>query len=243
MASTSMAAVTPNTSHAPARKRRGCAANAAARFFDADLPLNSMVLRTLLGIFGMRRSWSSRKAQVRRDLVSFTLKQRDAVHPRACFCLTEASTPARPVSTMHTAKTQIIRQPQRNRCLLSPISHDRHYRSATRIYSIVLGSIPITRNEIGVPVGLRSWRRDDDNPPGLRLGCGNECPRATQQQSRYESERDGQYLHPRSPCRPLPPASIGLWYHLAMTAEPPPDGENRNSDTHVAGVRKFVIGR
>jgi len=33
----------------------------------------------------------------------------------------------RPISTMHTAKTQSVRQPQRNRFLLRPIAHHRHY--------------------------------------------------------------------------------------------------------------------
>ena len=41
-----------------------------------------------------------------------------------------ALTLTRPISTMHTAKTQIVRQPQRNRCLLRPIAYYWQYRPA-----------------------------------------------------------------------------------------------------------------
>src|SRR6478752_835946 len=115
--------------------------------------------------------------------------------------LLPASPRTRPILTMHTAETQIVRQPQRNRYLLSPIAYDRHYGSAAWIDPIILGAITISWNEIRVPVGCRIYRRDDENTPWfvmdfrLRAGCSNEGPRATQRQGRSEGECYGRYPH------------------------------------------------
>jgi len=49
-----------------------------------------------------------------------------------------ALTLTRPISTMHTAKTQSVRQPQRNRFLLRPIAYYRHYGPAAWIDPVVL---------------------------------------------------------------------------------------------------------
>jgi hypothetical protein len=56
-------------------------------------------------------------------------------------------TVTRPISTMHTAKTQSVRQPQRNRCLLRPIAYYRHYGPAAWIDPVVLRAITISWND------------------------------------------------------------------------------------------------
>src|SRR5882757_7559596 len=53
---------------------------------------------------------------------------------------------------MHTAKTQRIRQPQRNRFLLRPSAYYRHYGPAAWIDPVVLRAITISWNNIVIPV-------------------------------------------------------------------------------------------
>jgi hypothetical protein len=112
------------------------------------------------------------------------------------------SAPARPISTMHTAKTQVVRQPQRNRYLLRPIAYHRYYGPAAWIDPVVLSAITISWNNIVIPV--RSWPYDghpDDGPfpwftndlGGLRLRCGTKRAQVTQDQGRSQS--DGRYPH------------------------------------------------
>src|SRR5215471_8995364 len=100
----------------------------------------------------------------------------------------------RPISTMHTAKTPSVRQPQRNRFLLRPKPYYRHYGPAAWIDPVVLRAISISWNDIRIPV--RSWRRDDKPDPWFmndfgrpRMRCGTERPQVTQHQGRSESER------------------------------------------------------
>lgn len=118
-----------------------------------------------------------------------------------------ASTPTRPIATMHMAKTQIVRQPQWNRCLLRPKAYYRHYGSAAWIDPVILGTITISWNEIRIPVGCRIYGRDDENPSwfvmelSLPLGGSYECPRATQRQGCCESKRCGHCLHVSTPCQ------------------------------------------
>src|ERR1700692_1490560 len=107
----------------------------------------------------------------------------------------------RPISTMHTAKTQSVRQPKRHRSLLRPNAYYRHYGPAAWIDPVVLRAITISRNNIGIPV--RSWPYYPDDKPlpwftndfGLpRMGCSTKRPQVTQHQGRSESER-GHYPH------------------------------------------------
>lgn len=170
------------------------------------------------------------RPEAERPFVSSTPQPERRASSIGAFCLTIAPSPTWPVPTMHKAKTQIIRQPEGDRRLLSSISYHRHHRSAAWIHPIVLGTILVSRNDIGVPVGLRGWRRDDDDPPGLRMDGSNERSRTTQRQGRAKSERDGQYPHASAPCRPaFSPPSIGLWHHLAMTGKPFPKVKKRNA--------------
>src|SRR5258708_8664035 len=126
---------------------------------------------------------------------------------------------------MHTAKTQSVRQPQRNRGLLRPIAYYRHYGPAAWIDPVVLSAITISWNNIVIPV--RSWPyhgHPDDRPfPWftndfglLRMRCDTKRPQVTQHQGRSESERYGHYPHaspppshthppPNSPTPPPPP--------------------------------------
>src|ERR1700737_4306511 len=108
----------------------------------------------------------------------------------------------RPISTMHTAKTQSVRQPQRNRFLLRPKAYYRHYGPAAWIDPVVLRAITISWNNIIIP-GSWPYHGPDDKPHpwftnefGLpRMGCGIKRPRVTQHQGRSESERYGHYPH------------------------------------------------
>src|SRR5260370_14467482 len=105
---------------------------------------------------------------------------------------------------MHTAKTQSVRQPQRNRFFLRPIAYYRHYGPAAWIDPVVLRAITISWNNIIIP---GSWPyhhgHPDDKPHpwftndfGLpRMGCGIKRPQVTQHQGRSESERYGHYPH------------------------------------------------
>ena len=102
---------------------------------------------------------------------------------------------------MHTAKTQSVRQPQRNRFLLRPIAHHRHYGWAAWIDPVVLRAITISWNNIRIPVRPFHGHPDDKPHPwfandfGLpRMGCCTKRPQVTQHQGRDESER-GHYPH------------------------------------------------
>src|SRR6202040_1885364 len=109
----------------------------------------------------------------------------------------------RPISTMHTAKTQSVRQPQRNRFLLRPIAYYRHYGPAAWIDPVVLRSITISWNNIIIPGSWPYyWHRDDKPHPWftndfglLRMGSGIKRPQVTQHQGRSESERYGHCPH------------------------------------------------
>src|ERR1700704_5517020 len=101
---------------------------------------------------------------------------------------------------MHTAKTQSVRQPQRNRFLLRPIAYYRHYGPAAWIDPVVLRAITISWNNIIIPVRSclyhghpddLSWLTNDFGL--LRMRCGTERPQVTQHQGRSESYRH--YLH------------------------------------------------
>src|SRR6202023_1285423 len=109
-----------------------------------------------------------------------------------------ALTLTRPISTMHTAKTQSVRQPQRNRFLLRPIAYYRHYGPAAWIDPVVLRAITISWNNIIIPVRSCPYHGHNDDRPlpwltndfGLpRIGCGTKRPQVTQHQGRSESER------------------------------------------------------
>src|SRR5258706_14904871 len=106
-------------------------------------------------------------------------------------------------STVHAAKTQSCRQPQRNRFLLRPIAYYRHYGPAAWIDPVVLRSITISWNNIIIPGSWPYYGHPDDKPHpwftndfGLpRMGCGIKRPHVTQHQGRSESERYGHYPH------------------------------------------------
>ena len=66
---------------------------------------------------------------------------------------------------MHTAKTQIVRQPQRNRFLLSPIAYYRHYGPAAWIDPVVLRAITVSRNNIVIPVRSCPYHGHPDDRP------------------------------------------------------------------------------
>src|SRR5258707_6989625 len=110
----------------------------------------------------------------------------------------------RPISTMHTAKTQSVRQPQRNRFLLRPIAYYRHYGPAAWIDPVVLRAITISWNNIVIPVRSCPYPgHPDDNPLPwfandfglLRMRCDTKRPQVTQHPGRSESERYGHYPH------------------------------------------------
>src|SRR5258707_2710380 len=108
----------------------------------------------------------------------------------------------RPISTMHTAKTQSVRQPQRNRFLLRPIAHHRYYGRAAWIDPVVLRAITISWNNIRIPVRPYHGHPDDKPRPWftndfglLRMCCATKRPQVTQHQGRSESERCGHYPH------------------------------------------------
>jgi hypothetical protein len=113
-----------------------------------------------------------------------------------------ASTLTRPISTMHTAKTQSVRQPKRNRFILRPIGYHRHYGPAARIDPVVLSAITISWNNIVIPV--RSWLHHghpDERPLFtndfgiLRLRRDVKRRQIAQNQGHSESERYGLYSH------------------------------------------------
>ena len=106
------------------------------------------------------------------------------------------SAPTRPIAAMYTAKTQFVRQPQRNRCLLRPIAYHRHDGPAAWIDPVVLRPIAVSWNNIGIPVG--GWPHDGhpDKGPfpwftndlgGLRMHCGTKRTDVTQDQGRSQS--------------------------------------------------------
>src|SRR5712671_1351260 len=104
---------------------------------------------------------------------------------------------------MHTAKTQSVRQPQRNRFLLRPKAYYRHYGPAAWIDPVVLRAITISWNNIRIPVRPYHGHRDDKPLPWWftndfgrpRLGYATKRPQVTQHQGRSESERCGHYPH------------------------------------------------
>src|ERR1700720_4894509 len=111
-----------------------------------------------------------------------------------------ALTLTRPISTVHTAKTQSVRQPQRNRFLLRPSAYYRHYGPAAWIDPVVLRAITISWNNIVIPVRscLKHGHPDDrpwfTNDFGLlRMRCSTEHPQVTQHQGHSESY--GHYPH------------------------------------------------
>jgi hypothetical protein len=125
-----------------------------------------------------------------------------AIHSRLHFGL-PASTLTRPISTMHTAKTQSVRQPQRNRFLLRPIAYYRHYGPAAWIDPVVLRAITISWNNIVIPVRSCLYHGHPDDRPLpwftndfglLRMGCDAKRSQVTHQ-GRSESERYGHYPH------------------------------------------------
>jgi hypothetical protein len=140
---------------------------------------------------------------VRRPFV-LTKAQMSACGEKAeIFCSMVPRPCTRPRHTMHTTKTQSVAQPQRNRCLLSPITYDGHYGRAAWIDPVVLRAITISWNNIIIP---RSWPHHghpDEKPLSwftndfglLRTGCGTKRPRVAQHQGRSESERYGHYPH------------------------------------------------
>jgi hypothetical protein len=115
-----------------------------------------------------------------------------------------ASTPTRPISTMHPPKTQGVRQLQRNRFLLRPIAYYRHYGAAAWIDPVVLSAIAISWNNIVVPVRRCRYHGHPDDRPlpwftndfgALRMRCDTKRPQITQYQGRSESECYGHYPH------------------------------------------------
>jgi hypothetical protein len=93
--------------------------------------------------------------------------------------------------------------PRRNRFLLRPIAHHRHYGRAVWIDPVVLRAITISWNNIIIPGSWPYHGHPDDKPHpwftndfGLpRMGCGIKRPQVTQHQGRSESERHGHYPH------------------------------------------------
>jgi len=66
---------------------------------------------------------------------------------------------------MHTAKTQIVCQPQRNCFLLRPNPHYGHYGAAALIDPVVLCAITISWNNIAIPVRNGPNYGDPDERP------------------------------------------------------------------------------
>jgi hypothetical protein len=99
--------------------------------------------------------------------------------------------PTRPISTMHTAKTQSVRQPQRNRFVLRPVAYYRHYGAAAWIDPVVLRAITISWNNIVIPVGNCPHHGHPDERPFprfpndlglLRMRCRTKRAEVTQDQ-------------------------------------------------------------
>src|ERR1700731_2112938 len=118
---------------------------------------------------------------------------------------------------MHTAKAQIVRQPQRDRFLLRPKAYYRHYGPAAWIDPVVLGAITISWNNVRIPVRPFHGHPDEKPLPWLtnnfgipRMGCGTKRPQVTQHLGRSESER-GHYPHTSAS---LPQSQINE--HLVM---------------------------
>jgi hypothetical protein len=102
----------------------------------------------------------------------------------------------RPISTVHTAKTQSVRQPQRNRFLLRPNAYYRHYGPAAWIDPVVLRAITISWNQVGVPIRRWPYHGHPDERPFpwlannsavLRMRCAAQRAQATQDQGRPQS--------------------------------------------------------
>ena len=105
---------------------------------------------------------------------------------------------------MHTAETQSVRQPQRNRFLLRPSAYYRHDGPAAWIDPVVLRAITISWNNIVIPVGscLKHGHPGERPFPWftndlglLRMCYDTKRPKVTQHQGRSESERYGHYPH------------------------------------------------
>ena len=97
----------------------------------------------------------------------------------------------RPRHAVHTAKTPSVRQPQRNRGLLSPIAYYRNYRPAAGIDPIVLRAVLISWNDIRIPV------RPDDRDPNVNTN-GFDRSRLPFGSRRQGRRRKGQYNNKRS---------------------------------------------
>src|SRR6202022_2939379 len=101
-----------------------------------------------------------------------------------------ALTLTRPISTMHTAKTQSVRQPQRNRFLLRPIAYYRHYGPAAWIDPVVLRSITVSWNNIIIPGSGPYYGTPDDKPhPGFTTDFASRAGAAALNVPRLHSPR------------------------------------------------------
>jgi hypothetical protein len=83
-----------------------------------------------------------------------------------------AATPARPIFTMNTAKAQRSREPHGYGLFLRPDAYDGDHWPAARICPIVFGTIPISWNDIAVPVRSLPHDRHSDQGP-CRWGSSN----------------------------------------------------------------------
>jgi hypothetical protein len=112
---------------------------------------------------------------------------------------------------MYTAKTQFVRQPQRNRCLLRSIAYHRHHGPPAWIDPVVLRAITISWNDIVIPVGSRRYDGHPDDGPfpwftnGLRMRCGTKRTQVAQDHGRSQSY--DRYPHaltslPHTACNP-----------------------------------------
>ena len=89
---------------------------------------------------------------------------------------------------MHAAKTQRVRQPQRNHCLLRPIPYYRNHGPAAWIDPVVLRAITISWNDIVIPVRSCLYHGHPDERPFpwltndfglLRMRCDTKRPQVT----------------------------------------------------------------
>jgi len=111
-----------------------------------------------------------------------------------CRCFAEifrSTVRTRPRHAVHTAKTPSVRQPQRNRGLLSPIAYYRNYRPTAGIDPIVLRAVLISWNDIRIPV------RPDDRDPNVNTN-GFDRSRLPFGSRRQGRRRKGQYNNKRS---------------------------------------------
>ena len=127
------------------------------------------------------------------------------------FCSIPALTPTWPISTVHTAKTQSVREPQRNRFVLRPIAYYRHYGAAAWINPVVLSAITISWNKIVIPVRSCPHHGHPDERPFprftndfglLRMRCCTKRAQATQDHGRSQSY--DHYPHALAPCHTQP---------------------------------------